>query len=143
MLTNYSICVIIDLEKMAEGVKTVLVVDDEPDVAQLLSLILKTDGYNVLVAVDGQEALEKARKEAPDLILLDVMLPKLDGYRVARMLKFDENFKHIPIIMLTAKIQEKDKKTGMEMGADDYLTKPFEIPVLQQKVREILSRKAA
>jgi len=128
---------------MAEGVKTILVVDDEPDVAQLLSLILKTDGYNVLVAVDGQEALEKARKEAPDLILLDVMLPKLDGYRVARMLKFDENYKHIPIIMLTAKIQEKDKKTGMEMGADDYLTKPFEIPILQQKVREILARKAA
>ena len=128
---------------MAEGVKTILVVDDEPDVAQLLSLILKTDGYNVLVAVDGQEALERARKEAPDLILLDVMLPKLDGYRVARMLKFDENYKHIPIIMLTAKIQEKDKKTGMEMGADDYLTKPFEIPILQQKVREILARKAA
>jgi len=128
---------------MAEGVKTILVVDDEPDVAQLLSLILKTDGYNVLVAVDGQEALEKARKEAPDLILLDVMLPKLDGYRVARMLKFDENYKHIPIIMLTAKIQEKDKKTGMEMGADDYLTKPFEIPILQQKVREILARKVA
>jgi len=128
---------------MAEGVKTILVVDDEPDVAQLLSLILKTDGYNVLVAVDGQEALERARKEAPDLILLDVMLPKLDGYRVARMLKFDENYKHIPIIMLTAKIQEKDKKTGMEMGADDYLTKPFEIPILQQKVREILARKVA
>jgi len=126
---------------MAEENKTILVVDDEPDVAQLLSLILKADGYNVLVAGDGQEALEKARKGSPDLILLDVMLPKMDGYRVARMLKFDENFRHIPIIMLTAKIQEKDKKTGLEMGADDYMTKPFEVPMLQQKVREILARK--
>jgi DNA-binding response OmpR family regulator len=126
---------------MAEENKTILVVDDEPDVAQLLSLILKADGYNVLVAGDGQEALEKARKGSPDLILLDVMLPKMDGYRVARMLKFDENFRHIPIIMLTAKIQEKDKKTGLEMGADDYMTKPFEVPKLQQKVREILARK--
>ena len=126
---------------MAEENKTILVVDDEPDVAELLSLILKADGYNVLVAGDGQEALEKARKGSPDLILLDVMLPKMDGYRVARMLKFDENFRHIPIIMLTAKIQEKDKKTGLEMGVDDYMTKPFEVPKLQQKVREILARK--
>ncbi len=101
---------------MAEEIKKILVVDDEPDVASLLSLLLKSQGYNVISAGDGQEALEKARTEKPDLMLLDVMLPKLDGYKVARMLKFDENFRHMPIIMLTAKIQEKDKSTGLEMG---------------------------
>ncbi len=121
--------------------KKVLVVDDEPDVLALLTLMLKSQGYNVITAVDGQEALEKARKEAPDLILLDVMLPKMDGYKVARMLKFDENFSHIPIILLTAKIQEKDRQTGLEMGANDYMTKPFETALLLSKVKETLSKK--
>ncbi len=121
--------------------KKVLVVDDEPDVLALLTLMLKSQGYNVITAVDGQEALEKARKEAPDLILLDVMLPKMDGYKVARMLKFDENFSHIPIILLTAKIQEKDRQTGLEMGANDYMTKPFDTALLLSKVKETLSKK--
>lgn len=121
--------------------KKVLVVDDEPDVLALLTLMLKSQGYNVITAIDGQEALEKARKEAPDLILLDVMLPKMDGYKVARMLKFDENFSHIPIILLTAKIQEKDRQTGLEMGANDYMTKPFDTALLLSKVKETLSKK--
>ena len=126
---------------MAEKMQKVLVVDDEPDVASLLALMLKSQGYNVLTAGDGQEALEKARAEKPDLIVLDVMLPKLDGYKVARMLKFDEKFSHIPIIMLTAKIQEKDRKTGLETGADAYVTKPFDTAQLLEKVKEILSEK--
>jgi len=121
--------------------KKILVVDDEPDVLALLTLMLKSQGYNVISAVDGQEALEKARKEAPDLILLDVMLPKMDGYKVARMLKFDENFSHIPIILLTAKIQEKDKQTGLEMGANDYMTKPFDTALLLAKIKETLVKK--
>jgi len=120
--------------------KKILVVDDEPDVASLLNLMLKTQGYNVITAGDGQEALEKARTENPDLILLDVMLPRLDGYKVARMLKFDENFSHIPIIMLTAKIQDKDKQTGLEMGANDYVTKPFDTAALLAKVKEMLDK---
>jgi DNA-binding response OmpR family regulator len=124
---------------MAEGnPKKILVVDDEPDVASLLTLLLKSQGYNVVSAGDGQEALEKARSEQPDLILLDVMLPKMDGYKVARMLKFDENFSSIPIIMLTAKVQEKDKQIGMEMGADDYVTKPFDTAALLAKVKAVL-----
>lgn len=119
----------------------ILAVDDEPDVLSLLNLMLTSQGYNVVTAADGQEGLEKARTENPNLILLDVMLPKLDGYKIARMLKFDENFKHIPIIMLTAKVQEKDRQTGMEMGADDYITKPFDTAALLEKVKEILNRK--
>jgi DNA-binding response OmpR family regulator len=127
---------------MAEvAVKKILVVDDEPDVASLLTLMLKSQGYAVINAADGQEALEKARGENPDLILLDVMLPRMDGYKVARMLKFDENYSHIPIIMLTAKIQERDKATGLEMGANDYLTKPFDTAILLAKIKERLEKK--
>jgi DNA-binding response OmpR family regulator len=124
-----------------ETTKKILVVDDEPDVASLLTLMLKSQGYDVITARDGQEALEKARNQNPDLILLDVMLPKMDGYKVARMLKFDENFSHIPIILLTAKIQEKDRQTGMEMGANDYVTKPFDTALLLSKIKTILQLK--
>ncbi len=119
----------------------ILVVDDEPDVLSLLNLMLASQGYHVVSASDGQEALEKARNAVPDLILLDVMLPRLDGYKVARMLKFDENFRHIPIIMITAKVQEKDRQTGMEMGVDDYITKPFDTAALLEKVKAILAKK--
>jgi DNA-binding response OmpR family regulator len=127
---------------MAEGIsKKILVVDDEPDVASLLTLMLKSQGYDVITARDGQEALDKARNQNPDLILLDIMLPKMDGYKVARMLKFDENFSHIPIILLTAKIQEKDRQTGLEMGANDYMTKPFDTAVLLSKIKEMLLKK--
>ena len=126
---------------MAEAAaKKILVVDDEPDVTSLLTLMLKSQGYNVLVAGDGQEALEKARRDPPDLILLDIMLPRLDGYKVARMLKFDENFSHIPIIMLTAKIQERDRQMGLEMGANEYVTKPFDTAALLLKIKEILAK---
>ena len=118
--------------------KKILVVDDEPDVVSLLDLMLKGQGYSVIVAVDGQEALEKARSEKPDLILLDIMLPRIDGYKVARMLKFDEKYSQIPIIMLTAKVQEKDRQMGMETGADEYITKPFDVTALLAKIKEIL-----
>lgn len=118
--------------------KKILVVEDEADVASALSMLLEDRGYDIILAKDGPAALEKARSEKPDLILLDIMLPKIDGFKVARMLKFDENFRHIPIIMLTAKIQEKDKRTGMETGADAYVTKPFDNSVLLQRISEIL-----
>jgi two-component system alkaline phosphatase synthesis response regulator PhoP len=121
--------------------KKILIVDDEPDVSSLLTLMLKAQGYNVVTAGDGQEALEKARSETPDLILLDVMLPRMDGYKVARILKFDENYSQIPIIMLTAKIQERDKQTGLEMGADEYMTKPFDTTALLAKIKNILEKK--
>ena len=95
-------------------------------------------GYEVITAVDGAEALEKARSEKPDLILLDVMLPKLDGYRVCRLLKFDQKYKAIPIIMLTAKTEEQAMATGIRTGANQYLTKPIEPERLLGAVAEEL-----
>lgn len=126
---------------MAEEKKIkVLVVDDEPDVVSLLEVLLTSYNYSVITASDGQQALEKARAERPDLLILDVMLPKLDGYKVARMLKFDENFSKIPIIMLTAKVTDKDKETGIETGADVYLTKPFETDKLLAAIETVLRK---
>ncbi|MEA3493068.1 MAG: response regulator [Candidatus Margulisiibacteriota bacterium] len=127
-------------KKIKRDQKMVLVVDDEPDVNSLLALLLKSQGYQVISAVDGQQGLEMARKENPDLILLDIMLPKLDGYKIARMLKFDEQFRHIPIIMLTAKIQDKDRDTGLEMGANEYITKPFDTKIVLAKIKEMLAK---
>ena len=121
--------------------KKILLVDDEPHIIMMLENRMKHAGYEVITACDGQEALTKAKKEKPDLIILDLMLPKLDGYKVCRMLKFDEKYKHIPIIMLSARAQEADKKMGETVGADGYVTKPFEPQVLLGKVKELLSVK--
>jgi len=118
--------------------KRILVVDDEVDLVETIRFALELDGYDVLVAYNGEEALNQARKENPDLILLDLMLPKLDGYKVCRLLKFDERYKHIPILMLTAKTQEKDRVIGMETGANEYITKPFEMDDLMKKVKNYL-----
>jgi len=120
--------------------KKILVVDDEVDLVETVRFPLEIEGYHVLVAYDGEDALSQARKEDPDLILLDLMLPKLDGYKVCRLLKFDERYKHIPILMLTAKTQEKDKVIGMETGANEYITKPFDIDSLLKTVKEYLGK---
>jgi len=120
--------------------KKILVVDDEVDLVETVRFPLEIEGYHVLVAYDGEDALSQARKENPDLILLDLMLPKLDGYKVCRLLKFDERYKHIPILMLTAKTQEKDKVIGMETGANEYITKPFDIDSLLKMVKEYLGK---
>jgi two-component system alkaline phosphatase synthesis response regulator PhoP len=120
--------------------KKILLVDDEVDLVETVRFPLEMEGYHVLVSYNGEDALNQARKENPDLILLDLMLPKLDGYKVCRLLKFDERYKHIPILMLTAKTQEKDKVLGLETGADEYITKPFEMDYLMEKVKEYLSK---
>ncbi len=120
--------------------KKILVVDDEVDLVETIRFPLEMEGYNVLVSYNGEDALNQARKENPDLILLDLMLPKLDGYKVCRLLKFDERYKDIPILMLTAKTQEKDKLLGKETGADEYITKPFDIDDLMKKVKGYLSK---
>jgi two-component system alkaline phosphatase synthesis response regulator PhoP len=122
------------------GKNTILVVDDEVDLVETLRFPLEMEGFNVLVSYNGEDALNKARKENPDLILLDLMLPKLDGYKVCRLLKFDERYKHIPILMLTAKTQQKDKLLGQETGADEYITKPFEIDELMKKIKAYLNK---
>lgn len=117
----------------------ILAVDDSPTILEMIKAILIAGGYEVITAADGAEALETARAEAPDLILLDVMLPKLDGYRVCRLLKFDQKYKHIPIIMLTAKTEEQSMATGIRTGANQYLTKPVEPERLLAAVAEELS----
>ena len=118
--------------------KKILLVDDEPDLVSLLKKRLEINNYEVISASDGMEALRKAKKEKPDLIILDLMLPKMDGYKLCRMLKFDEKYKRIPIIMLTARVQEEDKKLGKETGANAYITKPFKPDVLLAKIEELL-----
>lgn len=115
--------------------KTILIVDDEPDIVDTLKFFLEREGYHCITAADGIEALSKARSENPSLIILDVMLPKMNGYRVARLLKFDEQYQHIPIIMLTAKTQDSDRILGIETGADGYLTKPLDRDVLLETIK--------
>jgi len=119
--------------------KKILIVDDEADLVETIRFPLELEGFKVLAAYNGEEGLNQARAEKPDLILLDLMLPKLDGYKICRLLKFDERYKHIPIFMLTAKTQEKDKILGKETGADEYFTKPFDIDGLIAKIKSNLS----
>jgi len=119
--------------------KRILLVDDETELAEMVKLRLEANNYEVLIAYDGKQGLDLARKEKPDLIILDLMLPKIDGYRVCRMLKFDEKYKKIPIILFTSRAQDDDKATGLEVGADAYITKPFEPQVLLDKMRELIS----
>lgn len=121
--------------------KRILVVDDEEDILSVVKLRLEANNYEVLLASDGHEGLNKARTEKPDLIILDLMLPKIDGYKICRMLKFDEHYKVIPIIMFTARAQQKDEDLGKEMGADAYVVKPFEPEILLNKISELLTKK--
>jgi len=107
--------------------KKILLVDDEPQVIDILKIKFESRDYEVISAFDGREALEKAREVSPDAIILDVVIPKRDGYKVCRMLKFDEKYKEIPVVMLTGRRTTKeDKQLGTEVGADAYVTKPFD-----------------
>ena len=117
---------------------TVLIVDDEPNILELVRLYLTNDGHKVLSAVDGHEALRLARTEKPDLMVLDLMLPKLDGFEVCRRLRQDGQ--DLPIIMLTARDDDIDKIVGLELGADDYVTKPLNPRELAARVRAVLRR---
>ncbi len=125
---------------MAETKKKILVVDDELDMLMVIKLRLEASGYEVITATDGLDGLNAARRVKPDLIVLDIMLPKMNGYKVARFLKFDEEYKSIPIVMLTALSGEEDRSTGIETGADAYLTKPFETQQLLDAVKSFLDK---
>lgn len=118
----------------------ILIIDDEQDILDLLSYNLKKEGFSILTAKDGISAKETARKTNPDLIILDLMLPGIDGLELCRFLKKDSKTASIPIIMLTAKGQEMDKVTGLEMGADDYVTKPFSVKEITARVKALLRR---
>lgn len=118
----------------------ILIVDDEKDIVKMLDYNLKKEGFRTVLAYDGEEALGLAKKERPGLIILDLMLPGIDGLEVCKFLKKDEQTAPIPIIMLTAKTQEADKVVGLELGADDYLTKPFSPRELVARIKALLRR---
>lgn len=120
--------------------KGVLVVDDKENIVELIEMNLERSGFKVIPAYTGKEALEKTKSLSPDLILLDLMLPDIDGFEVCRMIKLDQNTKDIPIIMITAKSEEADKVIGLGLGADDYITKPFGLRELEARIRTVLRR---
>ena len=116
-----------------EEAKLVLVVDDEEPIRELLSYNLEKEGYKVMEAIDGEQAIRMIEQEKPDLVLLDIMLPKRDGISVCKYVRYSLNMLELPILMISAKGEETDKIVGLEIGADDYITKPF-------RVREVMAR---
>jgi DNA-binding response OmpR family regulator len=118
----------------------VLVADDDPDILSLVTLRLERDGYEVIGAPDGERAVEEALERTPDLALIDVSMPKLDGYEVTERLRQHEPTSAIPIILLTARVQDSDVARGIEAGADDYVTKPFSTADLRTRIQAALGR---
>jgi len=123
---------------MAKG--KILVVDDEIYIVHILDFSLGMEGYEVITALDGEQAVERAVAEKPDLIVLDIMMPKLDGYETCRILKKEATTRDIPVILLSAKGRNIDQKIGFEVGADDYITKPFSPRKLVERINTILGQ---
>ena len=117
----------------------ILVVDDEVNITQILEFSIGAEGYEVIAAQNGEEAIDKARREQPDLIILDIMMPIIDGYEACRILKANPLTKNIPVILLTAKGRDIDKRLGYEVGATDYIIKPFSPNKLIDRIHELLS----
>ena len=126
---------------MAKG--KILVVDDEIYIVHILDFSLGMEGYEVVTALDGEQAVERAHAEKPDLIVLDIMMPKLDGYETCKLLKGDPATRDIPVILLSAKGRNIDQKIGFEAGADDYITKPFSPRKLVERINTILGQNDA
>ncbi|MFA5839429.1 MAG: response regulator [Candidatus Margulisiibacteriota bacterium] len=116
----------------------ILIIEDDKDMANAIKMRLEANNYEVLVENDGMEGLNRARNEKPDLLILDVMLPKIDGFNICRMLKFDEKYKKLLVIILSAKVQQTDIDRGGEVGADAYMAKPFKSEELLAKIEELL-----
>jgi DNA-binding response OmpR family regulator len=119
-------------------VQKILVCDDDPNIRNIIDFGLQAEGFQVLAAADGAEALELARGEAPDLVILDVMMPGSDGVEVCAALKQDEATRHLPVLLLTARTGKQDRDRGLAAGADDYITKPFSPGRLVEKVQSVL-----
>ncbi len=118
--------------------RRILVVDDEPNIALSLNYLMERAGYSVRIAADGEEAIEAVKEALPDLILLDVNMPKMNGYEVCELVRTNPQWKHIPIVMLTAKGRDIEREKGLAVGADEYITKPFSTQEVVEKVRVIL-----
>ena len=125
---------------MTKKVNTILVIEDEPDIREIIEFNLTKFNYNVLLANNGEKGLKQARSDEPDLILLDLMLPGIQGLDVCRIIKSDENLKNTPIIILSALGQEQDIIKGLEAGADDYVNKPFSMDILKARIKTVLRR---
>ena len=125
-------------EKAEKDTKRILIIDDVESIVMSVKMFLERHRYEVITANDGQEGFEKAKTEQPDLIILDLMLSKMHGYKVCGLLKKDTRYAKTPIILFTAKAQEEDVKLGQEVGADAYLTKPFEPELLLSKIIELI-----
>ena len=128
------------LEELSDTRQKILIVDDELDALTALKRALEADNYNIVEAADGLSAIEKVKTEKPDVVLLDLMMPEMDGIEACKHLKSDPKYKHIPIIMLTAKGEIDNKIEGIEMGADDYVTKPFNLHELKARIKMVLRR---
>lgn len=128
----------ISLQKIKE-MKKILIVDDEPNIVMSLEYTFKKNNYEVFIARDGQEALDIVKSSYPDVIILDVMMPMVDGYATIEQIRKDDNLKHTKVIFLSAKNKESDIEKGMALGADAYMTKPFSIKKVVDKVLELLS----
>lgn len=120
--------------------KKILIVDDEQDIVESLKFVLEAVGYNCFTAFNGEDGLRLAKELIPDLIILDVMMPKINGYKISRLLKYDNKYKNIPILMITARSQEEDKLIGEETGADEYITKPFDLDEVLKLVDKYLNK---
>ena len=118
--------------------KKILLIDDAQSIIELMEYWLKQSGYDIIIARNGMEGFEKAKSENPDLIILDIMLPKIDGFNICRLLKFDKQYKNIPIVMVTAREQKEDRELGHEVGADAYIEKPITEEVLLKTVKKLL-----
>jgi len=118
--------------------KRILVVDDEPNIVLSLEFLMKQAGFDVVTATDGEEALREVESNIPDLILLDVMMPKLDGYAVCQTIRTKDEYESVKIIMLTAKGRDIEREKGLSLGADDYVTKPFSTQEVVEKVQQML-----
>ena len=116
----------------------ILIIDDEQDIVDTLQFTLETEGYECYTAFDGEHGLQLAKELSPDLIILDVMMPKMNGFKICRLLKYDTLYKDIPIIMLTARSQTEDRTIGEETGANEYITKPFDLEDVVNKVKTYL-----
>jgi DNA-binding response OmpR family regulator len=119
--------------------KKILIVDDEQDIVESLKFVLESYDYTCYCAYNGEDGLKLAREIAPDLIILDVMMPRINGFKISRLLKFDAKYKNIPILMITARSQEEDKLIGEETGADEYITKPFDLDDVVKIVQKYLN----
>jgi two-component system, OmpR family, alkaline phosphatase synthesis response regulator PhoP len=118
--------------------KKILIVDDQEDIVKLLEMRLSTSGYDFISAEDGEAGLKLARSEKPDLIIMDIMMPKMDGYKVCGLLKNDARFAHIPVILFTAKALDEDRRIGEEVKADAFIVKPYNAQILIEKVKELI-----